>query len=71
MQRRVDKAPADANKTFLARAAEEQRELALLAQFMRHNSVASLARAIAARSDGSVRAADLIAAAGLSQRADG
>jgi hypothetical protein len=71
MQRLVDKAPADANKTFLARAAEEQRELALLAQFMRHNSVASLARAIAARSDGSVRAADLIAAAGLSQRADG
>jgi hypothetical protein len=71
MQRLVDKAPADANKTFLARAAEEQRELALLTQFMRHNSVASLARAIAARSDGSVRAADLIAAAGLSQRADG
>ena len=48
-----------------ARAAEEERELALLAQFMRHNSVASLAKAMAARSGGSMRARDLIAAAGL------
>jgi hypothetical protein len=68
MQRLVKPAAA-ANKSFLARTAEENRELALLAQFMRHDSVASLAKAIA-RSDGSMRAADLIAAAGLSPRAD-
>jgi hypothetical protein len=48
------------------RAAEEERELALLAQFMRHDSVASLANAIAARRG--VRGEDLIAAAGLDRR---
>jgi hypothetical protein len=69
MQRRVDKPTAAANKHFLARTAEEERELALLAQFMRHDSVASLAEAIAARSGGSMQARDLIAAAGLSPRA--
>jgi hypothetical protein len=69
MQRLVDKPAAAANKPFLARTAEEKSELALLAQFMRHDSVASLAKAIA-RSDGSMRAADLITAAGLSPRAD-
>jgi hypothetical protein len=46
-------------------APDEERELALLAQFMRHDSVASLAKAIAARSGGNMRAGDLIAAAGL------
>jgi hypothetical protein len=45
------------------RAAEEESDLALLAQFMRHDSVASLANAIAERTG--VRRADLIAAAGL------
>jgi hypothetical protein len=55
--------PAD--NRLRARTAEEERELALLAQFMRHDSVASLAKAIAARSGGSMRAGDLIAAAGL------
>jgi hypothetical protein len=40
-------------------------ELALLAQFMRHGSVASLAKAIAASSGRGMRAGDLIAAAGL------
>jgi hypothetical protein len=69
MQRRVDKPTAPASTHFLARAAEEERELALLAQFMRHDSVASLAEAIAARSDGSLRAGDLIIAAGLGARA--
>jgi hypothetical protein len=69
MQRLVDKPTAAASKPFLARAAEEERELAILAQFMRHDSVASLARAIATPSGGSVRAADLIAAAGLGPRA--
>ena len=45
------------------RAAEDESELALLAQFMRHDSVASLADAIAERTG--VRRGDLIAAAGL------
>ena len=49
-----------------ARATEQESELALLAQFMRHDSVASLANAIAKRT--SVRRADLIAAAGLDPR---
>jgi hypothetical protein len=64
MQRLVDKPTAPASKPFLAGAAEEERELALLAQFMRHDSVASLAKAIATRSDGILRAEDLIAARG-------
>jgi hypothetical protein len=52
-----------------ARAAEEESELALLAQFMRHDSVASLAKAIAERKG--VRTGYLIAAAGLDpSRAD-
>ena len=49
-----------------ARGAEEDSELALLAQFMRHDSVASLANAIAARTG--VRSEDLIATAGLNRR---
>jgi len=49
-----------------ARATEEEAELALLAQFMRHDSVASLANAIAKRTG--VRRGDLIAAAGLDPR---
>ena len=44
-------------------AIEEESELALLAQFLRHDSVASLAIAIAERKG--VRSRDLIAAAGL------
>jgi hypothetical protein len=48
------------------RAAEEERELALLAQFMRHDSVASLADAIAELTG--VRGEDLIAEAGLDPR---
>jgi hypothetical protein len=69
MQRLADKPTAAVNKHFLARTAEEERELALLAQFMRHDSVASLAKAIAARSGGTRRAEDLVAAAGLGPRA--
>ncbi len=45
------------------RSAEEESELALLAQFMGHDSVTSLANAIAERTG--VRRGDLIAAAGL------
>jgi hypothetical protein len=69
MQRLVDQPAAAANKHRLARSADEERELALLAQFISHDSVASLAKAIAARSGGSMRARDLIAAAGLGLRA--
>ena len=70
MQKLVDKPTAAAAKPFLARAADEDGELALLAQFMRHDSVASLAQAIAAR-PGSMRAEDLIAAAGLGSGVSG
>jgi hypothetical protein len=48
------------------RATEQENELALLAQFMRHDSVASLANAIAERTG--FRSGDLIAAAGLDPR---
>lgn len=48
------------------RAAAEEGELALLAQFMRYDLVASLADAIAKRAR--VRGEDLIAAAGLDPR---
>ncbi len=52
------------------RAAGEESELALLAEFMRHDSVASLAKVIAKRTG--VRSGDLIAAAGLDpSRTDG
>lgn len=44
---------------------EEASEIALLAQFMRHDSVISLAGAIAERLGGAARGGDLIAAAGL------
>ena len=47
-------------------ATEDENELALLAQFMRHDSVASLAKAIAERTG--TRSQDLIAAAGLDLR---
>ncbi len=47
-------------------ATEDENELALLAQFMRHDSVASLAKAIAERTG--ARSQDLIAAAGLDLR---
>jgi hypothetical protein len=65
MQRLLNQPTAPTGDHLRARTAEEERELALLAQFMRHDSVASLAKAIAARSGGSMRAGDLIAAAGL------
>jgi hypothetical protein len=45
--------------------ADEERELALLTQFMRCDSVASLANAIAERLGDSMRGGDLIVAAGL------
>ena len=57
---------AEGDDRLRVRAAEEESELALLALFMRHDSVASLANAIAERTG--VRRADLIAAAGLDPR---
>ena len=43
----------------------DESEIALLAEFMRHDSVASLAGAIATRLGGKARQADLIARADL------
>ena len=59
----LEQPKADTENHLHVRAAEEESELALLAQFMRHDSVASLAKAIAKRTG--VRSGDLIAAAGL------
>jgi hypothetical protein len=65
MRTLLNQQTAEADNHLRVRAAEEERELALLAQFMRHDSVASLANAIAERLGGSTRVRDLIAAAGL------
>jgi hypothetical protein len=51
-----------------AQGSDEAGELALLAQFMRHDSVVSLASAIAERLGGPIHGGDLIAAAGLCAR---
>lgn len=64
MQTVLDQPTAEADGR-LRQAADEQGELALLTQFMRHDSVASLANAIAERLGGVVRGGDLIVAAGL------
>jgi len=64
----LDRPAAEPNGRFGARRADDTRELALLTQFMRHDSVASLASAIAERSGGAMRGGDLIAAAGLCAR---
>ena len=67
----LDQPAAELNGRFGARRADETRELALLTQFMRHDSVVSLASAIAERLGGPLRGGDLIAAAGLgASRAD-
>jgi hypothetical protein len=52
-------------------ATREQAELALLAEFMRHGSVAALAGAIAKRLGGRARGADLIDRADLDERHEG
>lgn len=64
MQTVLDQPTAEADGR-LRRAADEQGELALLTQFMRHDSVASLANAIAERLGAGVHGGDLIVAAGL------
>jgi hypothetical protein len=65
MQTVLDQPTAQPDGRPRPQAADEERELALLSQFMRHDSVASLANAIAERLGGSARGGDLIAAAGL------
>ncbi len=70
MQTVLDRPTAELDSHPRAEAADE-RELALLTQFMRHDSVASLANALAERLGGSLRGGDLIASAGLGpSRAD-
>ncbi len=64
MQTVLDQPTAEADGR-LRQAADEQGELALLTQFMRHDSVASLANAIAERLGAGVHGGDLIVAAGL------
>jgi hypothetical protein len=66
MQTVLDKPTAEPGGSLRAHASDEKGELALLTQFMRHDSVASLANAIAERLGGSARGGDLIVAAGLS-----
>jgi hypothetical protein len=66
MQKLLDQPTTYADDRHCGHAPDEKRELALLLQFMRHDSVASLANAIAERSGGDVGAGDLISAAGLS-----
>jgi hypothetical protein len=66
MRRLRGQPSADGNNHLRVRAANEESELALLAQFIRHGSVASLANEIAERTG--VRSGDLIAAAGLDLR---
>jgi hypothetical protein len=63
MRRLRGKPRTEGDDRLRVRAAEDESDLALLAQFMQHDTVASLANAIAERTG--VRRADLIAAAGL------
>ena len=67
MQTVLDQPTAERESRLGARA-DEKCELALLSQFMRRDSIASLANAIAERLGGSVRGGDLIAAAELGPR---
>ncbi len=66
MRRLRSEPKAEGDDRLGVRVAEEEAEMALLAQFMRHDFVASLANAIAERTG--VRSGDLIAAAGLDPR---
>lgn len=67
MQRPLSQPAAAAAGRLRAHATDQERELALLTQFMRHDSVASLADAMAERMG--LRGRDLIAAAGLGSNA--
>jgi hypothetical protein len=63
MRKLRDQPQPEADKHLRVHTTGEENELALLTQFMSHDSVASLAKAIAKRKG--VRSGDLIAAAGL------
>lgn len=65
MQKRFKRETFAASRRENRRAANEHDELALLAEFMRHDLVASLAGAIANRLGGNARKTDLIARADL------
>jgi hypothetical protein len=65
MQTELTRTTAGSAGRLLRDATDDRRELALLAEFMRHNSVGSLAGEIAGRLGASVRGEDLIAAADL------
>jgi hypothetical protein len=65
MQTELKRRTAHADGRLRSHATDETRELALLAQFMRHDSVASLANEIAEHLGANVRGKDLIAAADL------
>ena len=66
MRRVVGQPKRDEGNDLRHHATEEENELALLAQFMHHHSVASLAKAIGERTG--ARSQDLITAAGLDLR---
>jgi hypothetical protein len=68
MRKRFERETLAATRRGNRRATNEQDELALLAEFMRHDSVASLASEIAARLGGNVRKKDLLARADLDPR---
>jgi hypothetical protein len=65
MQTELKPRPTDEGGLAGSQGKEEKSELELLAEFMRNDSVASLARDIAERLGVNVRGDDLIAAAGL------
>jgi hypothetical protein len=63
MQTELTRPTAGSAGRLLRDKTDDRRELALLAEFMRHDSVASLAGEIAERLGANVRGEDLIAAA--------
>ena len=69
MQMELKRRPADSDGGARTPSSDERRELTLLAEFMRHNSVASLAGDIAERLGADARGEGLIAAAGLGDAA--
>jgi hypothetical protein len=68
MQTELKRLTAEAAGRFRSPVTDERRELALLAEFMRHDSVVSLAGEIAERLGAKVRGNELIAAADLGER---
>lgn len=68
MQKRLKRKTFAAARRAEARVANEPDEVALIAAFMRHGTVASLARAIAKRLGGRTTEADRIAGADLKRK---